>query len=1834
MALNLDALRSLARRSSAPPLLMTRRTMLGISGIAVAGAQDLIRGYENGGEFDLRVTAERVAFLVDGVERFVLDCARYAGAPRLACEKRRDRFRVALSGARFPGTFIPADITIEGRRILRSWQMFVRLEGVGFSAETPLVAWLRGEEAATGRGNARGRICAFGCGGGIWLRGPGAVRLTPGSLAMAADAIAVARIAGRSFRADEAAIALTDGAPALLAEDAGRPTLVALRRGAHTWPALFAPGNGVWKLERTSEHPFDELVLDAAEGRDAASHAVLLRSQQDAPLRFSPGRLHHEDGTPFSIALRDVRHAIDMDGHEPASALMASIAEQHVAVGDGFALQLGPADPANANEFCLRMTGGAVDCLECRPGITAVGVQTPHAIVQTTRIPDCCTLSFTWEQLKESIFSTLSFDHRGEATCRFTSFRSAILRPRDLVALELEFIGFDLVLSKKTPRVVKRTDDSVIVVHFPPQHIAERAFYEMDDKTTQHNGNSDHETPNPPPVDRRMAGESRLAFVLPKNVTEIAYEVDALLAWDDWTPHVVEAAQKKGDAKPVKGICAPGADQTAIEAPYRVILSPTSDMKWQPLLPPSQDRDELWHAALYRPAPKPSEEEIPERPPDLRPPPPTIRAVWTPDLTDATCDHGDAPNPTKDGVPFTLPMTPDQRNQVVHLSANYELTTIENVPYVPVPIDARHLLLTALGANFDIEGHWDPIQIVSNCGLDVASWKHRIGLGRDHYVEVVQIGFACPHGHLIARIRESERKLQPRAEEPAAPSVAYLRVREYIVAMERRKSYPAFQQPYAGRGTAFREIYFETDRSPALDLVKEPPDPADECKNRGVPTHWPTINEKPFVFRFGAKNVSRGVPDVFFDLPIMFVSLRDAFNPNKFQEIKQKYFIDIARRTTTLSGQRVTFANEQKDGDSTLETDTIIFTIEKPPGAPNERDFRRAHQPMFYPQVEKASVRVPSVQHFTGSNATTDMEFPQTYLDHGFGETPATSATAAAATTPKNSGQVFLQVATPAQPPLSFPGGRSGGFATPSVDISALSRMAGPISGAVDKFADGLFEATEFFAKVDEAKLLGVIPLGQLIQPIHDIRTQLDRIPKLILEQVRGVQNEVDKAILAVAGIVAKAGEQLEAAIEPVNQKMSALRAVVVANQTAIERDVDSTRQQIRQILRNAEALGREEMERQLRPLAERVQTLQQQLDQAAPAAITILAKAGSDVETALQLPALIEDTAIQTLAEYKAKADDLERQIYDAAKQHVDRQLDPMQVQVVRNAFVIGQAVREARTQLIQQIQTAREQWTALARHPLVSAYGKLQDAVFAVSADPVNIDNIQKLLTSGVEFTDEILRATRGEPFVHLQTSLAETKQSIVKARNDLNDALQAEEQRMQAAVARTLNTVNGALLAAIPVPTVVGIASQVLGRVDQALTAANNLAAQIQQAIAEVNGVVAAFQTEVTKVRDEWTAAYERALAELTAPRDIIVRYDIEPKVQSAPKSNPVFQARAETKFVIHSEIRKKVGIRAEDLTSQPSVKVSARLDKFDLVLFPFAEFLTLKFDFVEFQSVNGGRPKIDVGIDDVVFGQALQFVKALQEVLPFGNKGDGFFIDVSSRGAVVGYRLGLPSMTVGAFNLHGLAISAGIELPFDGSAARIRFAFAERNRPFLLTMGIYGGGGFLAVTLLPDKVERLEGALEFGAHASLELGVASGTAHVLAGIYFSTDSQSSRLTGFVHAGGEFRVIGMINMSIEFYMGVTREGDNVSGEAVVTVSIDLYFDTIDVEVHCRRQFAGGGGGTTTARLNAVPDAVVAAFGSAVTCSDCVSLDPLPDDASWKNYRRAFAPPVKECA
>jgi hypothetical protein len=293
--------------------------------------------------------------------------------------------------------------------------------------------------------------------------------------------------------------------------------------------------------------------------------------------------------------------------------------------------------------------------------------------------------------------------------------------------------------------------------------------------------------------------------------------------------------------------------------------------------------------------------------------------------------------------------------------------------------------------------------------------------------------------------------------------------------------------------------------------------------------------------------------------------------------------------------------------------------------------------------------------------------------------------------------------------------------------------------------------------------------------------------------------------------------------------------------------------------------------------------------------------------------------------------------------------------------------------------------------------------------------------------------------------------------------------------------------------------------------------------------------------------------------------------EPVPVRYPTNDPI--------FVVDAATRMKVVATYDARSATPHADVHAEIANFRIHLLGKPTFLQIAFKKIEFAAETGRKPDVNVEMGEIEFVGPLSFVEEIKTLIPLDGFSDPPALDVRPDGIHSNLSLALPDVAVGVFSLQNVGLGAGVSIPFTDRALTVTFNFCKREEPFLLTVSLFGGGGFFALSIDPNGVQVLEAALEFGASVAINLGVAQGGVHVMAGIYFKIESEKGcTLTGYFRLGGNMSVLGLISASIELNLSFTyKDPGKAIGRAVVTVEIDIFLFSMSVEVECEREFAG---------------------------------------------------------
>jgi hypothetical protein len=748
-------------------------------------------------------------------------------------------------------------------------------------------------------------------------------------------------------------------------------------------------------------------------------------------------------------------------------------------------------------------------------------------------------------------------------------FEADLVRPDDLLTLHVA--GYNLrVAPGDGASTLGRIDvakDAFLVVAFPPQNIAETAYFQT---TNMPLPPLPPGIPPPPPgfpppgapplpgqTGARLARFTRLVFRLAANaeMPSIPYSIAGLLDWSGLDLAVSPladlpsspSAQQIADAPP---ITPPGSKETAIELPYRLILSPNHAVAWKHATIPVTyaSRTELWHTRLVS---KASDGTVSDLSPTTTVP---LRAIWSPDYNPARTFDPSLP-PTKNALdPNGLGVTdisPNDRHQIVVLtSAFHGYADAADAPFQPTPIDTQMLMLSPLGGWLRSRGHWDPPHAVryipwpthridasaANVAqapgptptaagkplpaatatlsrapagarpslpplmrsipitgeqLDLSEWVHIAAQGRDHYVRIVYEGHLYPFGHRAALIKITERKFRdvPVPDGGSTP-VAQLIQREYIVVREPEKLYrgqlTGNAEIIAGRKLPLTKIRLTTLVTPDLTQPIVPVLPTTPF------SFWVRVGTAPQDFRFHAVGTDIAGNEVDFACGLIFASLTDT--RDHLGAIQDAYRNSAERRAVEVAQQKLTYAPRDPAAptdNTTLVTSALYFDTDAHPEL-------LASFGGYMPNLYKSSVHIPAIEQLLGADTATTIRLYQPYINSDLDPHAGVFAEIV-----KDTGAGLA----PDQLPVTFSADKAGGVATPNLNLSNLTRAHGPLAGDPAKAAQDQFDANDFFGGFNGElvpKLFGAIKLTDLLPALGAGASAAKNAPKT---QFRTINN-------------------------------------------------------------------------------------------------------------------------------------------------------------------------------------------------------------------------------------------------------------------------------------------------------------------------------------------------------------------------------------------------------------------------------------------------------------------------------------------------------------------------------------------------------------------------------------------------------------------------------------------------------------------------------------------------------------------------------------------------------
>lgn len=429
------------------------------------------------------------------------------------------------------------------------------------------------------------------------------------------------------------------------------------------------------------------------------------------------------------------------------------------------------------------------------------------------------------------------------------------------------------------------------------------------------------------------------------------------------------------------------------------------------------------------------------------------------------------------------------------------------------PFEDGDISVSALGGLTALAWSGDPPSIFWTAdgdpiGVLLERLFYRGYLGRDTEVVAVEKGYLFPLGIRASLLTVHERAVYP---DYAGNPVSYLIRRRFIVMPRKPRTYPGPYQPFAGREFPPREVKLKTLVTPDLaELVNVPLQlPPESQPLPAESIFWPQTVQanavSDLLFEWSTEDASSVGSNFIFVLNNV-VDRQDAMRALvAYYNAEDDY-----RRTAWLGGARHRYADPRREGDTSFDTTRWLLSAQgRRDGLNGEEHFARdgrmegANQPPFYPLMERGFVSMQSIEQMLGiPHGQVEVRYFDGYKREGI----------------DTKHEIFLALGQDALAlRASNKSERSGGIASPDLDVAAISRLTGPVGGKKNlaltnseldfgNAAAGIFDPSEFFG---DAKLLGVVKLADIVK-VATAAVSLNQAPQLLDETLFGARAELE----------------------------------------------------------------------------------------------------------------------------------------------------------------------------------------------------------------------------------------------------------------------------------------------------------------------------------------------------------------------------------------------------------------------------------------------------------------------------------------------------------------------------------------------------------------------------------------------------------------------------------------------------------------------------------------------------------------------------------------------------
>ncbi|MFO1116548.1 MAG: hypothetical protein U1E28_12745 [Beijerinckiaceae bacterium] len=358
-------------------------------------------------------------------------------------------------------------------------------------------------------------------------------------------------------------------------------------------------------------------------------------------------------------------------------------------------------------------------------------------------------------------------------------------------------------------------------------------------------------------------------------------------------------------------------------------------------------------------------------------------------------------------------------------------------------------------------------------------------------------------------------------------------------------------------------------------------------------------------------------------------------------------------------------------------------------------------------------------------------------------------------------------------------------------------------------------------------------------------------------------------------------------------------------------------------------------------------------------------------------------------------------------------------------------------------------------------------------------------------------------------------------------------------------------------------------------------------------------------------------EEKIKELV-PAKIVLNYDLQAELQDFPPSGtPIFLPRSDSQITLSAG----AVYNLLEPTVPPQFRASCRLDPFDINLF---NVVTLMFDGAQFINESGKGSDFNIVYKDFELGPNAAFLKPLQTLMNPGGSGPYVRPSREVPGIEAGYSLDLGIISIGTVSFVNVSINAACVLPFNNARATFVASIGREDRPVLLSIAPYTGGGFLALYADSQKLLGFAASFEFGGGGAFKYGPLSGQGRICTGIYLRKVGDDCLIEGFFYAGGEAHVACFaISATLVVRIG-HRSGGSMQGSAIFTFSFSVGFAKLRYQVGVQKSMGQGFSG---ARATSAMRTAEVAFAPERGPAAVVRCRAKGQQEDWLAYQTYFA-------